>query len=34
MKGKRPMDFALWKAQKPGEPAWDSPWEKEGGLAY
>jgi len=19
-------DFALWKAQKPGEPAWDSPW--------
>jgi len=23
-----PMDFALWKAQKPGEPAWDSPWGK------
>ena len=22
------MDFALWKAQKPGEPAWDSPWGK------
>ncbi|MBD7912688.1 cysteine--tRNA ligase [Clostridium cibarium] len=21
-----PMDFAIWKAQKPGEPAWDSPW--------
>jgi cysteinyl-tRNA synthetase len=21
-----PNDFALWKAQKPGEPAWDSPW--------
>lgn len=21
-----PMDFALWKAQKPGEPAWESPW--------
>lgn len=21
-----PMDFALWKASKPGEPAWDSPW--------
>ncbi len=21
-----PLDFALWKAQKPGEPAWDSPW--------
>ena len=20
------MDFALWKGQKPGEPAWDSPW--------
>ncbi|NCC77476.1 MAG: cysteine--tRNA ligase, partial [Clostridia bacterium] len=25
--GKRhPMDFALWKFKKPGEPAWDSPW--------
>ncbi|MHB1314865.1 MAG: cysteine--tRNA ligase [Christensenellales bacterium] len=23
---KHPMDFALWKAQKPGEPAWESPW--------
>ena len=23
---KNPMDFALWKAQKPGEPAWKSPW--------
>ncbi|MEG2387523.1 MAG: cysteine--tRNA ligase [Clostridia bacterium] len=23
---KSPMDFALWKAQKPGEPAWKSPW--------
>lgn len=21
-----PLDFALWKAAKPGEPAWDSPW--------
>lgn len=21
-----PVDFALWKAEKPGEPAWDSPW--------
>jgi cysteinyl-tRNA synthetase len=21
-----PMDFALWKASKPGEPAWESPW--------
>lgn len=25
--GKRdPRDFALWKAAKPGEPAWESPW--------
>lgn len=23
-----PEDFALWKAQKPGEPSWDSPWGK------
>ncbi len=23
-----PADFVLWKAQKPGEPAWDSPWGK------
>src|SRR5215218_1479209 len=23
---KNPGDFALWKASKPGEPAWDSPW--------
>ena len=23
-----PMDFAVWKAAKPGEPAWDSPWGK------
>jgi cysteinyl-tRNA synthetase len=21
-----PLDFALWKSSKPGEPAWDSPW--------
>lgn len=21
-----PMDFALWKAAKPGEPSWSSPW--------
>jgi L-cysteine:1D-myo-inositol 2-amino-2-deoxy-alpha-D-glucopyranoside ligase len=21
-----PLDFVLWQAQKPGEPAWDSPW--------
>ena len=27
--GKRnPADFALWKAAKPGEPQWDSPWGK------
>ena len=27
--GKRdPMDFALWKAEKPGEPSWGSPWGK------
>jgi cysteinyl-tRNA synthetase len=25
-KKKHPGDFALWKAAKPGEPAWDSPW--------
>ena len=25
-KKKNPMDFVLWKGQKPGEPAWDSPW--------
>ena len=23
-----PEDFALWKAEKPGEPSWDSPWGK------
>lgn len=23
-----PFDFVLWKAQKPGEPAWESPWGK------
>jgi cysteinyl-tRNA synthetase len=23
---KSPADFALWKASKPGEPYWDSPW--------
>ena len=21
-----PLDFALWKAEKPGEPSWSSPW--------
>jgi len=25
-KKQNPMDFALWKAAKPGEPAWESPW--------
>ncbi|CAH8855126.1 unnamed protein product [Trichobilharzia szidati] len=25
---KSPTDFALWKASKPGEPAWPSPWGK------
>jgi cysteinyl-tRNA synthetase len=25
---KHPLDFVLWKKQKPGEPAWDSPWGK------
>jgi cysteinyl-tRNA synthetase len=23
---KSPLDFALWKSSKPGEPTWDSPW--------
>ena len=23
---KSPLDFALWKGSKPGEPGWDSPW--------
>lgn len=23
---KDPLDFALWKSAKPGEPKWDSPW--------
>lgn len=25
-KKNNPLDFALWKAAKPGEPAWESPW--------
>ena len=25
---REPMDFAVWKAAKPGEPSWDSPWGK------
>jgi cysteinyl-tRNA synthetase len=27
-KKRSPVDFALWKAAKPGEPSWDSPWGK------
>jgi cysteinyl-tRNA synthetase len=27
-KKKNPMDFALWKASKEGEPSWESPWGK------
>lgn len=27
-KKKDPLDFALWKAEKPGEPSWESPWGK------
>jgi cysteinyl-tRNA synthetase len=27
-KKRHPLDFALWKSAKPGEPAWDSPWGK------
>src|SRR3712207_8958723 len=23
-----PMDFAIWKNEKPGEPSWESPWGK------
>ena len=23
---RHPMDFALWKSSKPGEPSWSSPW--------
>ncbi len=25
---RNPFDFSLWKAAKPGEPSWDSPWGK------
>ncbi|GAB6150951.1 MULTISPECIES: cysteine--tRNA ligase [Clostridium] len=25
---KDPMDFAIWKSEKPGEPSWDCPWGK------
>jgi len=25
---RNPLDFALWKASKPGEPEWESPWGK------
>ena len=27
-KKRNPGDFAMWKASKPGEPSWDSPWGK------
>jgi cysteinyl-tRNA synthetase len=27
-KKENPLDFALWKSSKPGEPFWDSPWGK------
>jgi cysteinyl-tRNA synthetase len=27
-KKENPLDFALWKASKPGEPYWESPWGK------
>ena len=27
-KKRNPMDFALWKDSKPGEPSWESPWGK------
>ena len=27
-KKENPLDFALWKASKPGEPFWESPWGK------
>jgi cysteinyl-tRNA synthetase len=27
-KKRNPLDFALWKASKPGEPWWESPWGK------
>jgi len=29
---RHPADFVLWRAQKPGEPSWDSPWGK--GMAH
>jgi cysteinyl-tRNA synthetase len=25
---RNPLDFALWKSAKPGEPTWDAPWSK------
>ncbi len=27
-KKRDPLDFVLWKAEKPGEPSWESPWGK------
>ena len=30
-----PLDFALWKRKKEGEPYWDSPWgQGRPGMAY
>ena len=32
---KDPLDFVLWQAQAPGEPAWDNPWgtgKRRGGI--
>ena len=29
-----PLDFVLWKAAKPGEPTWDSPWGGAARLAH
>ena len=30
---REPMDFALWKSAKPGEPYWESPWHHENEIA-
>ena len=29
-----PLDFALWKHAKPGEPAWASPWGRPSALCW
>ena len=34
VRGKRdPRDFTLWKAAKPGEPSWPTPWEPRGSIS-